>query len=171
MKMRSIDGRRLSIRRSALALAAIVMVLGAALLAEAAVLFDDSWSEPMTAASRRALDLPELSSSAAWPDASKIAADGRTLFAPKIAAVPVAPPEPAPPEQPKEQLSLIAIVIGPGGRFALLRAEQSQAVQQVQEGGSVGGWNLAAVEDNRVILEDGGQQSVLYLPDTSPENP
>ena len=155
--------------RSALALSAIVMVLGAALLAEAAVLFDDSWAEPMTSASQRALDFPELSPAATWPDASKISAGGRTLFAPKVAAVPVAAP--APPEQPKEQLSLIAIVIGPGGRFALLRAEQSQAVQQVQEGGFVGGWNLAAVEDNRVILEDGGQQTVLYLPDTSPENP
>lgn len=158
-------------RRSAVALAAIVMVLGAALLAEAAVLFDNSWSEPMTSASQRALDFPELSPAATWPDASKIPADGRTLFAPKVVAVPVALPEPAAPEQPKEQLSLMAIVIGPGGRFALLRAEQSQAVQQVQEGGSVGGWTLAAVEDNRVILEDGGQQSVLYLPDTSPENP
>jgi hypothetical protein len=169
--MRSIDGRLLSTGRLALAVAAIVMLLGAALLAEAAVLFDGSETDPMTSASQRALDLPELSPASTWPDASKISADGRTLFAPKIAALPVAPPEPAPPEQPKEQLSLIAIVIGPGGRFALLRAEQSQAVQQVQEGGSVGGWNLAAVEDNRVILEDGGQQSVLYLPDTSPENP
>jgi hypothetical protein len=157
--------------RSVLALAAIVMVLGAALLAEAAVLLEDSRTELTASASQRVLDLPELSPAAAWPDASKIEADGRTLFAPKIAAVPVAPPEPAPPEQPKEQLSLIAIVIGPGGKFALLRSEQSQAVQQVQEGGIVGGWNLAAVEDNRVILEDGGQRSVLYLPDTSPENP
>lgn len=169
--MRSIDGRLLSIPRSALALAAIVVLLGAVLLAQAAALFDDSQVEAMTSGSQRALDLPELASATAWPDAAKIAADGRTLFAPKVAAVPAPPPEPAPPEQPKEQLSLIAVVIGPGGRFALLRSEQSQAVQQVQEGSIVGGWNLAAVEDNRVILEDGGQQTVLYLPDTSPENP
>ena len=121
MTMRSIDGRLLSMGRSALALAAIVMVLGAGLLAESAVLFDDSRTESMTSASQRALDFPELSPAATWPDASKISADGRTLFAPKVAAQPVAPPEPAPPEQPKEQLSLIAIVIGPGGRFALLR--------------------------------------------------
>lgn len=157
--------------RLALALAAIVILLGVVLLAEAAVLFDDSGTDPMTPASQRALDLPQLSFAPTWPDASKISADGRTLFAPKVAAVPVAPPEPAPPEQPKGQLSLVAIVIGPGGRFALLRAEQSQAVQQVQEGSIVGGWNLAAVEDNRVILEDGGQRTILYLPDTSPENP
>lgn len=169
--MRSIDGRVLSTGRLALAVAALVMLLGVALMAESAVLFDSSWSEPMTSASQRALDFPELSPAATWPDASKIPADGRTLFAPKVVAVPVAAPEPAPPEQPKEQLSLIAVVIGPGGRFALLRPEQSQAVQQVQEGGIVGGWNLAAVEDNRVILEDGGQRTVLYLPDSSPENP
>lgn len=157
--------------RAALALVAIVVLLAAALLAEISVLFDDSRPEPMTSASQRTLDVPELSPASTWPDASKISSDGRTLFAPKVAAILAAPPEPALPEQPKEQLSLIAVVIGPGGRFALLRAEQSQAVQQVQEGSVVGGWKLAAVEDNRVVLEDGGQRAVLYLPDTSPENP
>ena len=169
--MQSIDGRLLSIRRSAFALAAIVVLLGAVLLAQATILFDDDRAEAMTPASQRALDLPEVASDVAWPDVGSITADGRTLLAPNVAAIPVVAPEPAPPEQPKEQLTLIAIVIGPGGRFALLRSEQSQALQQVQEGGNVGGWSLAAVEDNRVILEDEGQQTVLYLPDTSPENP
>jgi hypothetical protein len=169
--MRSIDGRVVSLPRSALALTAIVALLGVALLAEVSVLFHESLDEGMTLASQRSLDLPALTPFGTWPDASAVTADGRALFAPKIAAVPVAPPEPAPPKQPKEQLSLMAIVIGPGGKFALLRSEQSQTVQQVQEGGIVGGWTLAAVDDNRVTLEDGGQQAVLYLPDTAPANP
>jgi len=169
--MRSIDGRVLSARRSALVLAAITLFLAAVLLAQATFLFGDGQPEKISRDSQRALDIPALAAVATWPDASTTAVEGRALFAPKIAAVAPPPVEAAPPEQPREQLFLIAVVIEPAGKFALLRTQQSEDVRKVEEGGTVGGWSLAAVEANRVILEDAGQQIALYLPDTAPEAP
>lgn len=155
-------------------LGAAALLLAGILVAQASSLVDDREADGATSGTQRALDMPELKTAAIWPDASKIAADGHSLFLSKITAVPppAAPVEPPQPEQPPpEPLALVAVLIAPAGKFALLRAQQSQELAQVQEGAAIGGWNLAAVEANRVILEHGGQQTTLYLPDTMPDNP
>jgi hypothetical protein len=170
--MRSTDGRILSTGRLALALAAVVLLFVAILVAQASLLFGEDQTDGMTGGTQRAFDVPELATAATWPNSSEIAADGRSLFVPKVAATPqaAAPVEPQP-EETQEQLGLVAVLIAPSGKFALLRAQQSQEIQQIKEGGAVGGWNLAAVEANRVILKHGDRQTILYLPDTIPENP
>lgn len=154
-------------------LGAIALLLAGILVAQTNLLLGGGWSGGMTRDTQRAFDMPELATAAIWPDPTKITNDGRSLFVPKIAAAPpaAAPADPPPPEVTQEQLALVAIVIAPAGKFALLRAQQSQELKQVEEGSIVGGWNLAAVEANRVILEHGDQRSILYLPDTIPENP
>jgi hypothetical protein len=171
--MRTTDGRILSLRRLAAVLAALSALLAVILVAEIDLLFPEQEAAQAGAGAQRSIDLPELKTAALWPDVGQVSMDGRSLFLSKVAAQPAAPPlaEPQQPEPPQEQFALVAIVIAPNGRFALLRSQLSQELRQIQEGATVGNWSLAAVETDRVILEHGGRETILYLPDTIPPNP
>lgn len=171
--MRSTDGRLLSLGRLAAALAGATVFLGMLLAAQIDILFSERPATEAPAGNQRTIDMPALNVSMAWPDASGVPGDGRSLFLSNaLAEVQVAAPiEPPPPEQPQEQLSLVAVLIAPTGKFALLRSQQSQELRQVEEGADMAGWTLATVEANRVILEHRGQQTILYLPDTIPDSP
>jgi hypothetical protein len=169
--MLSTEGRILSVRRSALVLAAAALLMAAALSIEVTLVFDEDQAHEASSGSHRSFEVPDLPPPVIWPDASKIVGDGRTLFMPKAGAAPIPPPPEPPPAQPQEQFSLVAILIAPAGKFVLLRGQQTQGLQQAQEGSMVGSWNLAVVEANRVILERASQRTILYLPDTVPENP
>jgi hypothetical protein len=71
------------------------------------------------------------------------------------------PPEP-PPLRPNE-LVIVGVVMRPEGTVALIQDTRTDEVVNAAEGARVGGWEVAEIQADRVILRSRGQEATLQL--------
>jgi len=67
------------------------------------------------------------------------------------------------PTKPQQQLSLTAVVITPEKSLAILQAGNNKTLQRVRLGETIDGWTLTEIQDQSVVLEQGGQTQTLEL--------
>ena len=88
---------------------------------------------------------------------------------PYVYAAPVAEQKPVKtkerpmPTKPQQQLSLTAVVITPEKSLAILQAGNSKTLQRIKLGEMIDGWTLTEIQDQSIVLEQGGQTQTLEL--------
>lgn len=156
--------------RPARGLMAASACLAAALAFVASFAISDDEPAPARAASMPA-------SSSALPGSRDLGAvagfaaiSERPLFAPTRRPIPPAPPPPPlavavtlPPPSLPTPGPLLAVLIGPERRAAILRLPDGHA-STVSEGGGVGGWTVDQVLPDRVRLRAGADMAELTFP-------
>jgi hypothetical protein len=85
------------------------------------------------------------------------------------APAPAPPPPPAPP--PQINLTLVGIMIGDEGRYALVRSAGSQTVTTLAEGQEIGGWQVYLILPDRIVLRVANIETEIMFPVLSPSQP
>jgi general secretion pathway protein N len=97
----------------------------------------------------------------------------RRVPAPAVAAAPVEPAKPVyvpPPEPEKPQLSLVGVVTGISGGFAVFLNTATHDILRLKLGEGNEGWVLRSVKGREAVLEKNHQTAVIGLP-ASEDNP
>ncbi len=77
-----------------------------------------------------------------------------------VATTPAPPPPPPPPVPPPEiNMTLVGIMIGDKGRFALVRPAGSQTVTTLAQGQEIGGWRVFLILPDRIVLRAGATEA------------
>ncbi len=86
---------------------------------------------------------------------------------PEPEAPPPEPEEPPPPAKapPIPGLTISGIVISPSERFALVQDAGSRNLKRISIGDDVGGWRVASIEFNQIVLRYGDAREVYELKD------
>jgi type II secretory pathway component PulC len=81
-----------------------------------------------------------------------------------VPAVPPAPPQPPPAPPPPVNLTLVGIMIGAEGRYAVVRAGGSQIVTTLAEGQEIGGWTVFLILPDRIVLRVASVETEITFP-------
>jgi hypothetical protein len=87
------------------------------------------------------------------------------------AAVTQAPPLPPRAPPPQINVTLVGIVIGDAGRFALVRAAGSQTVTTLAQGEEISGWRVFLILPDRIVLRVGTTETEVAFPVLTPDQP
>jgi hypothetical protein len=91
--------------------------------------------------------------------------------APSAAAAPAPTPQPSPAPPPEIAVTLVGIMIGDKGRFALVRPAGSQTVTMLAQGGEIGGWRVFLILPDRIVLRAGATEAEVAFPVLTPNQP
>lgn len=167
------DGRALSLRRLALLLGGVCSLVLLGVYVEAKHLFADPAGPDATSGRTVELELPQIPRYVPWPafDASRDAGIG--LFAMPARAVQAPAQTQTPPDAPaiEAPMDLVAVLVRPDERRALVRIGTDKKVVPVIAGTLVAGWKVIAIETDQVTLERGSARKALYLSDVTPTAP
>jgi hypothetical protein len=166
--------QQISVPRITLALAALVILLTAFISAEVVLVADNDKANP----AQLDLDNRFLITKTLIPVAPAMTSfeevTRRTLFAPDRGRSSSAPsPSEAKTEVPQQptsdpQMTLMAVIMAPGMRLAILQPVAGGAAQRVPLGETVGEWRLTAIYPDHVELVNSEKTEKLYLSDSMP---
>jgi len=91
--------------------------------------------------------------------------------APSVAVTPAPPPLPPPAPPPQINVTLVGIMIGDAGRFALVRAAGSQTVTTLAQGEEISGWRVFLILPDRIVLRVGTTETEVAFPVLAPDQP
>jgi len=92
--------------------------------------------------------------------------------APPAAAAAVPPPPPPPPAPPPQlNMTLVGVMIGGEGRYALVRLGSAPTVTTVRQGEEISGWRVFLILPDRVVLRAGATEAEVAFPVLAPNQP
>ncbi len=119
------------------------------------------FSAPMVNVPQRAAAAPAFTPYAPPPATAFDAINGRALFDPRRQALKSA--NTAESTAPPPQITLLGVILGPDRRLAIVKSQSSPLALSIGVGDTIEGWQVTAVEADRLVLHSGSGDDVIPL--------
>ncbi len=146
--------------RIQMVLTALCALLALALIYEVAAPAPE-FSVPMVNAPQRAAAAPAFTPYAPPPATAFDAINSRALFDPRRQPIKsVNGPETS---APPPQITLLGVILSPDRRLAIVKSQSSPLALSIGVGETIEGWQVTAIEADRLVLHSGSSDDVIKL--------